>query len=153
SKRSCLGPAAGKLAAILLWATVGTAAASARDATGLGPSARERIVEALNKRVEDLSATDSTDRALALAESVAVIAEHQLGPRHPLLARSLTNLAGLQRLRGDRAKAQGPTDHDVMVVRFADGHTLQARLADRPQDSAYKRAEALYKRAFTIEVK
>jgi len=60
----------------------------------------------LNREIIELYHAGKYDRAVIVSQKALEVAEQNVGPDHPDVARSLNNLAGLYDAQGDYAKAE-----------------------------------------------
>jgi tetratricopeptide (TPR) repeat protein len=72
--------------------------------------------EALNQRVYKLFVEGKFQEAIPLAEKAVEIARHVRGPKNPVTATSLNNLAELYRAMGEYAKAE-PLLEEALRIR------------------------------------
>src|SRR5262245_16156182 len=100
------------------------------------------------------------DEAFPPAERALEIREKELGPEHLDVARSLNNLANLNRVKGDHAKAEALYQRALAIrekTLGAEHPDVAASLngfANLRHDKAdYTKAEALYQRALAIREK
>ncbi|WP_437667284.1 tetratricopeptide repeat protein [Sorangium sp. So ce1182] len=131
------------------------------DAQGARPPADAlKEAERLNHDIVALYDQGHFDAAIPLVERALGIQEKVLGSEHPLVARSLNDLAALYAAKGDHARAE-PLYQRALGIQekvLAKDHPLVAtslnNLAELYRTKGdYARAETLYRRAIGIQEK
>lgn len=77
--------------------------------------------DTLTQEVNDLYRAGKYDRAVVVAQKALQVAEQNVGPDHPHVATSLSNLAELHRTQGDYAKAEPLYKRSLAIVEKALG--------------------------------
>jgi tetratricopeptide (TPR) repeat protein len=122
----------------------------------MAPADRRRLAEAvqLNERALQWFQQGKTAEGIPLAQKALEIRQQVLGPRHPLYADSLNNLAGLYQAQGEYAKAEPLYRHaldltgQVLGERHPNYAASLLNLAGLYQARGkYAQAEPLYRQA------
>ena len=77
--------------------------------------------ETLNQEVVELYRAGQYDRAVKVAQAALKVAEKNVGPDHPDVATSLSNLALLYHTQGDYAKAESLYKRSLAILEKALG--------------------------------
>jgi tetratricopeptide (TPR) repeat protein len=116
--------------------------------------------EALNQEARELYRTGQYGRAVMVAKEALKLAEQKVGPDHPHVARSLTDLAELYELQRNYAQAE-PLYKRALAIRekaLEPDHpyvamSLNSLAGLYKAQRNYAQAEPLYKRALAIREK
>ena len=107
--------------------------------------------DALNKEVLELYRTGKYDRAVVVAKKALEVAEKSLGPNHPDVATSLTNLAMLYTAQGQYAQAEPLYKRALAIVEKALGPDHPSVAASLENLAALYRATKRDEEAETLE--